>query len=89
MTSRWIAFCIVGCAALASLAACGGGGGDGDGENLKNADCQTITVACHDVAGASGKPSECHDIAHEDSATECKAELTACVAACKAEAAKK
>lgn len=85
----------MGCMAVVSLqaGACGGSGGgngkdDDHGENLENADCQTITEACHHVAGASGKPAECHDIAHEDKAAPCKAELAACVAACEAEEAK-
>lgn len=88
--SRRLVSLVVGFAAVISLqvGACGGdddgGSDDGHGEVLENADCQAISDACHHVAGETGRPAECHDIAHEDKAAACKAAVRECVTTCEA-----
>lgn len=50
------------------------------------ASCQAIIDSCHEVDVGEGPVSACHDVAHEDVATEekCAAKKTECVAVCKA-----
>ena len=77
----------LGCATVFTLQSSGCGGSDdsddASGEGLKSADCETITEACHHFDTGSGKPHDCHELAHDDNAATCKAQLTECLAACK------
>lgn len=85
--SRWIAILAIGCATAVTLQSVGCGGSDkddeGSGETLKSVDCQTITNACHTYDTGTGTGHDCHELAHEDNAATCKAQLTKCLAACK------
>lgn len=50
--------------------------------------CQAIIDVCHPVDVGEGPASECHDVAHDDGASEekCAARKTECLATCAAAA---
>lgn len=79
-------------AALAplSLAAC-----SDDDEEDENADdghshepaspfCVELSEVCHEADTGTGRPAECHEIAHSDVDADCEAELASCTADCEA-----
>jgi hypothetical protein len=46
--------------------------------------CVELTDVCHEADTGTGRPAECHEIAHEDVEADCAAELADCTAACAA-----
>jgi hypothetical protein len=46
--------------------------------------CVDLSDACHEVDTGTGRPAECHEIAHEDVEADCAANLADCTAACAA-----
>jgi hypothetical protein len=94
MTSLKKNVCTFAVPLAVSLAFLGGCGDDDDdekdhdsGEEEQELDpiCDEIREACHDADEGTGKPFECHEIAHENDVDACEAERDSCLEACSGE----
>lgn len=63
-------------------------GADAGAHTSAFASCQAIIDACHEVDVGEGPASACHDVAHDEGATEekCAAKKAECTVTCKAAA---
>lgn len=46
--------------------------------------CVELSEVCHEADTGTGRPAECHEIAHSDVEADCAAELASCTADCEA-----
>jgi len=72
-----------------SLAACGDDDeeehdDDGHVHEPASPSCVELSEVCHEADTGTGRPAECHEIAHSDVEADCVAELAACTADCEA-----
>jgi hypothetical protein len=57
---------------------------DGHTHEPMSPSCEALSDACHEVDTGTGRPAECHEIAHADVEADCMAELASCTADCEA-----
>jgi hypothetical protein len=80
--------CVVTFLACVALVGCGDDKEDEEetheGHEPTNPACVEISEACHEADTGTGRPAECHEIAHADVEADCAAELASCTADCAA-----
>jgi hypothetical protein len=69
------------------LAACGDDKEDEEeheGHEPMSPSCVDLSEACREADTGTGRPAECHEIAHADVEADCAAELASCTTDCAA-----